>query len=147
METTFALQTLIFDDLMLHYDILKRIVKGEIPNCIAVFINENMDTEPPALAEIVIIVRKTSSFDNYANDDHCVLPSKLRRKIHNVDERYSVCAHITHNGDVMTFCEKTRYMLESWIKNVKTREKRYNVREGLFQEELCMKTCVAFIDE
>ena len=147
MEITCALQTFIFDDLMLYYDILKRVVKGEIPNCIAVFINENMDSELPALAEIVIIVRKTSSFDNYANDDHYALPCNLRRKIHNVDERYSVCAHITNNGDVMTFCEKTRYMLESWIKNVKTREKRYNVREGLFQEELCMKTSIAFIDE
>lgn len=116
-KTQYIIRTLEYEDLLICYDLLKKIVKKHYPNSIACFMEE---LENPwgwsALAKISIVCRNKNG------------------------ESYSFGAHITYSGDVATFCDNTRSVMNEWLIHVKTREERFSCRENLIKPELIRKT-------
>jgi hypothetical protein len=117
MEKDYVIRTLEYEDLLICYDLLKKIVKKHYPNSIACFIEE---LENPwgwsALAKISIVVRNAKG------------------------DASTFGACITYSGDVATFCDETRKVMNEWLTHVKTREERFSSRELLIKPELIMKT-------
>lgn len=123
MEKDYVIRTLEYEDLLICYDLLKKIVKRHYPDSIACLMEE---LENPwgwsALAKISIVYRN-------AKGTACAFG-----------------AHITYSGDVATFCEETRSVMNEWLTHVKTREERFNCRENLIKSELIMKTPLVGVD-
>jgi hypothetical protein len=117
MEKDYVLRTLEYEDLVICYDLLKKIVKRHYPESFACFMEE---LDNPwgwsALAKINIVCRNPKG------------------------ESYHVGACITYSGHVATFCENTREVMHEWLKHVKTREERFSCRENLIKAELIKRT-------
>lgn len=117
MEKDYVIRTLEYEDLVICYDILKKIVKKHYPESIACFMEE---MENPwgwsALAKISIVCRNPKG------------------------ESYPFGACITYGGDVATFCDETRGVMNEWLTHVKTREERFSGRENLIKPELIKRT-------
>ena len=102
-----------YEDLLICYDLLKKIVKKHYPDSIACFMDElKTPWDGSALAKISIICRSVNG------------------------EKYPFRVHITYSGDVATLSEETRRIMTEWLTHVKTREERFSCREALIKSEL-----------
>ena len=103
MEKDYVIRTLEYEDLLICYDLLKKIVKRHYPNSIACFMEE---MENPwgwsALAKISIVCRKTTERPEGIKTGHlhlCDNPDKLSYYVDSIANNNFVITNKCPYGD------------------------------------------------